>query len=410
MALLLLVPLVPIYIVASLASEFYSLSAMPIGSLYMVGLALTLIPLVLMPSKIKSDSKLKLLRTVLLVACALFVAVTVFASTSPTVSGQVPTTITTHPHTFTYTTRTYTYATRTTQCAATTLWEYYVSSITTVCSYITTGATVTYSTTFSGSTTGSSYIGATIVPTRTVTYGVSILVSPIILEPKTTITYVTTLYAYSESTTTVWETYRTVTGIASSEKTVITYTTWSSATHTYTTSSTVSGLQVEYTTVIQPTTVTVTTTSAAVTVTVTETPTTVYGYLARDSGTGAIYYIYGAKKYYIVSMPAYLAYGFRLDQWKTASAAELAYTSGYNLNGAVPLPPLLLSNGALMGDESNGRLYFVANGTKYWITSMTAFSDDYLFDTDDIIWVPNAHTTLYSDGTNLTGAEALPWP
>jgi len=410
MALLLLVPLVPIYIVASLASEFYSLNAMPIGFLYMVGLALTLIPLVLMPSKIRSDSKLKLLRTVLLVACALFIAVTVFASTSPMVSGHVPTTITTLTHSYTSTTRTYSYATTTTQCMATTVFEYYGIYYSTECYYIQTGATVLYSTSWITGTTGSSARTTYVTPTTTVTYGESLVVSPVIYEPKTTMSYSTTVYEYYLTTSTGFSTYtstgqRTSTGI-----TTVTYTTDSSASRTYGTTVTSWGPQVDYTTVYQPTTLTVTTTSAAVTVTATTTatPTTVYGYLARDSSTGAIYYIYGTKKYQIIDMTAYLAYGFRLNQWKTASAAELAYTSGYNLNGVVPLPPLLLPNGSIMGDSSTLALYYVANGNKYHITSMAVFTG-YGFSTTDIIWVPSAHTTLYADGADLSGG-ALPWP
>jgi len=179
-----------------------------------------------------------------------------------------------------------------------------------------------------------------------------------------------------------------------------------------------SGPQVEYTTVYQPTTEyatetvteTETTTSAAVTVTetTTETPTTVFGYLARDSGTGAIYYIYGTTKYRIISMPVFLGYGFRLNQWKTADAAELAYTSGYNLNGDVPLPPLLLANGSLMGDETTGSIYYVYDGFKCHIISMAVFTG-YGFSTGDIVWVPTAHATLYADGADLSGG-ALPWP
>jgi len=147
----------------------------------------------------------------------------------------------------------------------------------------------------------------------------------------------------------------------------------------------------------------------------TATQTTVYGYLARDDSTGRIYYIYGGKKYWVTTPEAHLAYGFRpyrpgqQNQWKTATAAELALPDGYALNGDVPLPPLLLANGALMGDTiPGGRVYYVAGGTKYWIETPAAFTS-YGFNSDDIIWVPTDHLALYSDGPNLTGGP-LPWP
>jgi len=403
MALLLLVPLVPIYIVASLANEFYSLNAMPIGSLYMLGLALTLIPLVLMPSKIKSNSKLKLLRTVLLVACALFMAVTVFASTSPVVSGHVPSTATTISHYFTSTTRTYSYATTTTQCVATTVFEYYGAWTSTECYYITlTGATWAYSTSWVTSTTGSSARTTYVTPTTTVTYGVSLVVSPVIYDVKTTKTYTTTVYEYYRTLSTGWSTFTSTGDRTSVAITVVTYTTGSSASSTYGTTETSYGPQVDY--------VYVTTTMGVQTVyaTTSVTPTTVYGYLAKESAGPAIYYIYGGKKYHITSWAAYLAYGFRPLQWKTASAAELAYTSGYNLDGDAPLPPLLLPNGALMGDESDSAVYLVIDGTRRHIVSAAVFTACG-YNWGDVIWVPHEHVVLYTSGADVT-ASPPPWP
>jgi len=144
-------------------------------------------------------------------------------------------------------------------------------------------------------------------------------------------------------------------------------------------------------------------------------PTAAYGYLARDDSNGRIYYIYGGKKYWIMTPEAHLAYGFRpyrlgqQNQWKTATAAELALPDGYALNGDVPLPPLLLANGALMGDTiPGGRVYYVTGGTKYWIETPAAFTS-YGFNSDDVIWVPTDHLALYSDGPDLTGGP-LPWP
>jgi len=134
------------------------------------------------------------------------------------------------------------------------------------------------------------------------------------------------------------------------------------------------------------------------------------GYLARDDSNGKIYYIYGGKKYWITTPAAYLEYGFRTigpNRWTTAPA-DLALPDGYDLNGDVPLPPLLLANGSLMGEAGGTAIYFVANGVKYHIANPTVFSN-YGFSYTDVKWCPAGHLALYTTGAELSGA-ALPWP
>jgi len=399
-SMLLLLPLIPLYIMAMFIGQTYVLLNPTPSMLYMLGLTLTFIPLILMPSKIHPGSKLKALRMILLVLCALFIAGSVFASTTNMVSGDFRATTTTLPHTFTTSVYTISLVTTYPQCYWTTIWEYYGSG-TSACWTTITGATSYFSTVYSTTTTSSvitSYITGT-----TWTWMDSVVYSPVILEPKSTFTtyeyyyttYTTQAYTTSWMHTGGWTTLSTELSSVYTSSPMLT-TSW--------------GPQVEYMTQTITSYSTVTTTSAAVTVTeTTSTPlTAVYGYLARDSGNGAIYYIYGGTKYHMLSMVALGLYGFWDGQWKTASAAELAYPNGYDLNGYVPLPPNLLANGSLMGDTTTFAIYYVANGQKYHITSMAVFTG-YGFNVANIVWVPSAHTTLYTDGADLSGG-ALPWP
>jgi hypothetical protein len=391
--MLLLLPLIPLYIMAMFIGQTYVLLNPTPSMLYMLGLTVTFVPLILMPSKIHSGSKLKALRMILLVLCALFIAGSVFASTTNMVSGDFRATTTTHPHTFSTTVYTVTIATTYPQCSWTTIWEYYGSG-SQYCFTTITGATSYYSTWFS-TTTGSSVITSYITGT-TWTWMNSVVYSPIILEPKST--YSTYEYYWTTYTTSAYTTssyWKTTGGWTST-----TYSTTLSSIYTSSPMLTTSwDRQVDVVTqYVAQTTVTV----------ATGTVTNAYGYLARDASTGAIYYIYNSQKYHVLSMAALGLYHFRDGQWATATAAELAYASGYDLNGYVPLPPLLLANGALMGDTTTFAIYYVAGGTKYHITSMAAFTG-YGFNVADIVWVPSAHTTLYADGADLSGG-ALPWP
>jgi len=135
------------------------------------------------------------------------------------------------------------------------------------------------------------------------------------------------------------------------------------------------------------------------------------GYAVIDAGTGAIYFIWGAAKYWISSMTAFYSYGFNTVGLKSATPGELALPSGFELNGNNPLLPLRSPTGSLVGDVATGAIYYAVEGKLYHVTTMTAFYG-YGFQLGWIKWVPNSYViylaATYGTGYDLDGASPLP--
>jgi hypothetical protein len=126
------------------------------------------------------------------------------------------------------------------------------------------------------------------------------------------------------------------------------------------------------------------------------------GILLRDPITGAVYYMYQGVLYWITSPDAFNSYGFN---WKLVKDIShdciIEYEKGYNLDGSTPLP------GTLIKDISTGAVYYIYYNKKYWITSPDAFSS-YGFDWSDVKNFIHEDILYYQIGYNLNGINPLP--
>lgn len=271
---------------------------------------------------------------------------------------------------------------------------------------VTTTATVYY-TTFTW--TVFTYVSTVVTGTSTTIESATLTtyvytVYEIATETTSTTTYVYTVYRITTKTNTATTTttvYATVSMTVSTTETA-SYSTTVTATSTST--RIVQTTSTTYSTTIVPVSVYATTT---VTSTATAATTAVYGYLAGDASNGAVYYVYGGKRYWITSPAAFTDYGFSWDQVKWDDPA-IGYPEGYDLNGVTPLPPVLYAGRSLIGDLSDGAIYYVWEGKTYWITSLEMF-EGYGFNLENVRWVSHGVIEAHAPGEyNLDGTTPLP--
>ncbi|MEM2561637.1 MAG: C25 family cysteine peptidase [Candidatus Bathyarchaeia archaeon] len=126
--------------------------------------------------------------------------------------------------------------------------------------------------------------------------------------------------------------------------------------------------------------------------------------LLGDESTWGIYYVYGGKIHWITCPDAFLRYGFKWDQvaWIPHEIIS-SYASGYLLDGVKPIP----RDGLLLGDLSNGAIYYMYAGKLHWITSPQAF-ESYGFNWEDVIWFEHEILSKYLIGYILDGINILP--
>jgi hypothetical protein len=127
------------------------------------------------------------------------------------------------------------------------------------------------------------------------------------------------------------------------------------------------------------------------------------GALIRDKTTGAVYYIYQWRKYWITSPNAFNKYGFNWKEILDLDYAKSLFSSGYNLDGNVSLP----KDGILLRDLITGAVYYMYQGVLYWITSPAAFNS-YGFDWKNVKNIPHDYIIEYKKGYNLNGSTPLP--
>lgn len=142
-----------------------------------------------------------------------------------------------------------------------------------------------------------------------------------------------------------------------------------------------------------------------------------YPFLAHESGTGKVYYIFDGKKHWITCAEAFVQYGFRWGQILMDYPNLDQYETSYSLDGFLgrhgytPLPSRYLPDGSLIGDKSTGAIFYVYQGNKFWIRDPSAFlvyEQLYGFNWSDVLWFDQTYIMIYGDGYHLDGTRPPP--